>query len=437
MEGVNVEITNIAACKLKLKISVTENLLHQFEEKVYLELQKTAKLPGFRVGNVPLELIKLHYKPIAEERIINKTINETLFNILEEKKINYINESIKIESISGLDKKNFSYEVVLDTEPEFKLKSYKGLKLKKEIRKVVQKDIDNYIEQLRQYRAKLVLSEKKCVTEEDVNKDNIFCVIKYITTYNGKKLSQLSSENALIQLSDPQLPKEFKEGLIGMSRGETKKIVFTIPANFSDPQLASQQVDVSLTLIDIKEKQLPVVNDEFAKDLGYKDLNDLYNSVKELLQQQFDKELKDKLQQQILDYLANEHNFPLPETELKNKQQQLIDSWKQTYISYGGKEEDFQLTQEQQNLILQRAQKEIKLKYILKKIIQQENIQVTKEELEKEKGKLLTLNPQKEKSINEYFEKNIDFITSNILLNRVIDLIIANSKIKEVDITPK
>jgi trigger factor len=181
-------------------------------------------------------------------------------------------------------------------------------------------------------------------------------------------------------------------------------------------------------------KQLPPVYNEFAKDLGYKDLDELISDIKQHLQAEFDRETEQKLRNQIYEILLKEHNFAVPESEVEERYNELLESLKREYARYN---QELKLTEEQQKQLKRKSEEEIRLKYILKKILETENIQLTKELLEKERGKLLSMYPGREKEVNEYFEKNFSLIASNILEDKIFELIISNAKIKEVDATKR
>lgn len=438
MEFVKTEIKKLDGCKMKLKIEADKKLIEKYQDECCKEIQKEAEIPGFRKGSVPVEIIKKRFSEVLKDKTINKIINETLPKILEENNINYLPNTLKIEKLDLSEDKHIVYELILETEPEVKLKPYKGLKLKKEVRQVTQKDIDKAIQELKEYNAKLIVSEKTSISEEDIKPETkTFCVVNYKIFSDGKELKNLEGKNILINLSQENFPKGFKEGLVGISKGEKKIIKVEFLPNFPQPELMGKQVDMEVELLEIKEKKLPDINDDFAKDLGYKNQEDLISAIKQSLKVEFEKETNEKLKKQIYELLIQEHNFVLPETEVKQHYQEIIDSIKQNYISRGGKEEDFKLTEEQNKNLLKKAENEIKLKYILKKIIKEEKIEITKELLDKEKGKYLALYPTKEKEINDYFEKNADTIASNILEEKIFELITSNAKIKEVDITQK
>lgn len=436
MDNVKYEITKLNPCKLKLKIIVEKPLVEQIYNNCCKQLQKGAQLPGFRKGAVPIDLIKKFYTKQLNTLFIQNLVEQTLPEILKENKINYISDSLRIYSTNFQTDNACSYEVELETEPEVKLKSYKGLKLKKEIRKVTQADIDKTLQQLKENNAKLLPSIKTFIDSSDIlPTSNIFCVINFKIFVDGKELKQYEGKNVLIDLSLETLPKGLKEGLVQMKVGDKKSINVEFPVNTPQVDLMGKQAVIEVELLEIKEKKLPNIDDEFAKDLGYKNLDDLISEIKQRLQQEFDKEANEKLRNEIYKILLQEHNFVVPETEVEKRQQEIVNTLKQDFQLRTNNKEEFKLTEEQQKQIRKKAEDEVKLKYILKKILQEEKIELTKELLEKERGKLLSFYPGREKEINEYFEKNIDVIASNILEDKIFDLIVSTAKIKEVDIT--
>jgi trigger factor len=435
MKQINTEITKLSACKLKLKISVENQLVEQIRQKCYLELQKEISLPGFRKGSVPIEIINKQFPELVKERLSKDIVQEVLPQVLNENKINYIPDTLKILSFNFAQNNDCVFEIELEVEPEVRLKSYKGLKLVKEIKKVSQTDIDKTIQQLKEHNAKLVPSTKEKIELQDTTStSNTFCIINYKIFIDGKELKNYEGKNVLINLSTETLPKGLKEGLVGMSRGEKKNIDVEFPVNIPNTDLMGKQAVMEVELVEIKEKQLPEFNTDFAKDLGYKDIDDLIYDIKQHLQSEFDKETEQKLKNQIYETLLKEHNFVVPESEVEQRYNELVESLKEEYSRYN---QEFKLTEEQQKQLKKKSEDEVRLKYILKKILETENIQLTKELVEKERGKLLSMYPGREKEVNEYFEKNFNIIASNILENKIFELIISNAKIKEVDVTNK
>jgi len=433
MKQINTEIIKLSACKLKLKISVENQLVEQIRQKCYLELQKEISLPGFRKGSVPIEIINKQFPELVKERLSKDIVQEVLPQVLNENKINFIADTIKILSFNFAQNNDCVFEIELEVEPEVRLKSYKGLKLVKEIKKVSQTDIDKTIQQLKEHNAKLVPSTKEKIELQDTTStSNTFCIINYKIFIDGKELKNYEGKNVLINLSTETLPKGLKEGLVGMSRGEKKNIDVEFPVNIPNTDLMGKQAVMEVELVEIKEKQLPEFNTDFAKDLGYKDIDALISDIKQHLQSEFDKETEQKLKNQIYETLLKEHNFVVPESEVEQRYNELAESLKEEYSRYN---QEFKLTEEQQKQLKKKSEDEVRLKYILKKILETENIQLTKELVEKERGKLLSMYPGREKEVNEYFEKNFNIIASNILENKIFELIISNAKIKEVDVT--
>jgi len=433
MKQITTEITKLSSCKLKLKISVENQLVGEIRQKCLLDLQKEIQMPGFRKGTVPIELINKQFPDLVKERLFKKIIQELLPQVFNEYKINYIPNTLKILSFNLTQNNDCIFEIEVEVEPEVKLKSYKGLKLVKEVKKVSQADIDKTIQELQERNAKLVPSKKEKIGSQDITAtSNIFCVINYKIFIDGKELKNYEGKNVLINLSLDTLPKGLKEGLVGMSRGEKKNIEVEFPVNIPDTNLMGKQGVMEVELVEIKEKQLPTVDNEFAKDLGYKDLDELISDINQHLQAEFDRETEQKLRNQIYEILLKEHNFAVPESEVEERYNELLESLKREYARYN---QELKLTEEQQKQLKKKSEEEIRLKYILKKILETENIQLTKELLEKERGKLLSMYPGREKEVNEYFEKNFSLIASNILEDKIFELIISNAKIKEVDVT--
>lgn len=437
MKQIHSEITKLSSCKLKIKITVDKSLVKEIYNECCIQVSKTVQLPGFRKGNVPLDLVRKKFANVIASNFIETIINRTLPEVLKEHNISYIEDSLQISSTNFPYDDNCSYEVILETEPEVKLKNYKGLKLTKEVRKVVDADIEKTIEHLKDNYSKLIPSQKNVVELQDVNSDKFYYVLNYKIFIDGKELKKYAGKNVLINPSKETLIYGVKEGIVGMKIGEKKNIVVKFPDNVPQTELRGKQATLEVELLEIKEKSSPSV-EELVELLGFKNVDELKNSIRERLRQEYDNETKHKLRQQIYKILLDEHSFSLPESEVEKHYQEIIEELSKNQQFYNTTDKpELKLTEEQQKQLKKKAEDEIKLKYILKKIMQQENIQLTNEELEKEKGKLRVLYPGREKAVDEYFEKNLATIASNMIEEKIFDFIVSHAKIKEVDITSK
>ncbi|MCS7227552.1 MAG: trigger factor family protein, partial [Endomicrobia bacterium] len=141
MKQIDVNITKLTQCKLKLKVTLQKSLVEQIYTNCCLELQKEVQLPGFRKGTVPINLLKAKFPQKLNTKFVQKVITDTLSDIVKTHNIKYLPESLEVTSTDLKPDDTSSYEVVLETEPQVKLNHYKGLKLKKEIRRVTQNDI--------------------------------------------------------------------------------------------------------------------------------------------------------------------------------------------------------------------------------------------------------------------------------------------------------
>jgi len=434
MEHVAAEVTRLAPCRQKVRLSVAKPLVDRLTEEVYAELRKNARVPGFRRGAVPMEVVRARYADVARERILNRTLEETLFPTLREKNIAVVEETMKLESVDFGDH-GCVYELTLETEPEFKLKQYKGLKLRREIKTITDKDVDDAVQSLRERAARLEVSPAETVSADDLGTESrVYAVVDYAATADGVPIRDMTGTNVLIELASNRLPAGLKEGLVGMKRGERKVVPITLPANFPKIEYAAREVQLSLTLKEIKHRELPEADDAFAKDMGAPSLAELRANVAQSLQQRALEDARERLRNHLFDLLVREHDFALPETELASVEKSFTDDWRKEFVAGGGKEADFILTEEQTRELRAQAERTLKLSYILKRIVAEEKLTVTEEELAKERGRLRALYPGKEAAVDEYVRKHHARIVSRLLEEKLVSLMLDTAKIKDVEL---
>jgi len=423
-----VNITKQNKCKLELNFEVSQEDVRSETDKVYQELQQNAKISGFRVGKVPMEIIKQHYKDVVRDKVVENLLKDTIYSTLKEKNINPV-DIPQVEKIDFDFTKPFKFNVIVEQHPEITTKEYKGMKLLKEIKKVTEKDVEKALSELQKYNTKLVESKSDIVT-----KDNYIIVSYSVYDEEDKELLDLKTENQLIDVSSKYLLPGINENVIGMKKGESKLISTKLSKDFPDKNYAEKNVKINLKVLSIKEKVLPELNDNFAKDLGYPDMNTLRQKIIVSLENENLKLADEKLEQQIIDNLLKANPITdLPDSLIEKQKQFLINQMRERYKNEGFNNDFIEKQIEAlKDKIVEESIKQLKLSYILASIEQQENITVSDEEINQIKQVIIKVNPNKEKFIWRQFsdEEFIDKLTSQLKTDKIFKLIKDNADIK-------
>jgi trigger factor len=345
-------IKKLKNCKKIIEVKIGPDKIKDEFDRVYESIGKVANVPGYRVGKVPRDLLELHYGKTAEEEVIKNLVPQSYREILEQYKLDPIGypdiSELKMDLNEG-----FSYKASIETRPDFSLKNYKALKLKK-------KPIE--------------------VNDEEVQR-------------NLESLREANAQNT---------PKEDSEQ---------------------------------------KEKTLPKLDNEFAKDLGFEDLDKLKDAIRQNLKHKLQHEAQADLEMQIVNQLVDGLNFEIPESLVNSEKERLLKdaNARFAYIEKMQKEQGgdkkFTLTDKDKKELEVNAEKQairqIKAFFIIDKIAQVENIHITHEELDKRVEELAVQYKKTKVEIKKHLEKNnmLDEMAVNMRNAKVMQFLLKEAKV--------
>jgi trigger factor len=418
-----VNIAKINPCKLSLDFEIPAEMVASETEKMYLEIQQNAKPAGFRQGKAPIGLIKQKYASTAKEKVVENIIRNSVFPTLKEKNITPV-DSPAIEKVEFEPDKPLKFRVILEQHPEIKAKNYRELKLKKQIKKVTEKNINEAVADVQKYNTRLAESKSDTVKKSDS------VVANYEVWSDGKEMTELRGENQLIDLNSEHILPGLAEGLVGTKKNEQKEISSKLPENHPKQDYAGKEITLKVKIQAIKEKILPKLDDEFAKDLGYTNFSELKNKVKESLETNNLREANEKIEENITEHLLKSNPIPaLPESLVRTQTDHLVSSFEQRCMYQGISKEAIEKQKESAaNKFQEEAKKQVKLMYIFASITEQENITVTEKELRQKRDELVKSSPQREKLIDS--KENMNRLISRLKTDKIFGYILDNSKIK-------
>lgn len=414
-------------CSIFMEVKVEPSQTDIELKKVYEAIQQSAKIPGFRVGRVPMDLIKRNYSDVAKEKLIENMIKRTAFSALEKENFAPIDIPV-ITNIEYEFGQVLKYSFKAECQPEVKVKNYKGIQIKKEKYKVTDANIKASIDVLLDRNAKLVISKSGEVGEKS------FVVVSYEGFCNGKAVEKIKAKEYMIDLGAKNTLQGFKDGLLKTKKGETKDIEIEYPIDYINKDLAGKKVIFKTTIEEVKEKELPELNDEFAKDIGLENLDDLKNKIKISLETEENRRQNGEVERQIVDSLLDSNKFDVPQSIVSQQKRYLIEKMSNYMKSQGAGEEFIEKQIESTDKkYLQEAEKNVRLSYILNSICVEEKIEVSDSDLEEAKKKMLDANSARKEDVEIYFKKNKTNILSSIKEDKIFKFLVDNAKITETE----
>ncbi len=432
---VNVTVETLAPCKKLLRVEVDVQTVDAAFENTTKEFQRFAQLPGFRPGKAPRDLVLKSYAGRIEEEVKKKLIPDSYRKALEQEKLKPVVYP-DIEEIQFGKGQSLQFAATIETEPEFELPDYKGLEIKREKAVVTDADVERALNTLRDQRATYTDVEREVKTGD-------YVVVNYTGTSEGKPLTDIAptakgltkQENFWMNIEKDQFIPGFTEQLVGAKKGETVKVTVDFPADFVSQPLAGKKGNYEVTLVQVKEKGLPEVNEEFAKSWGAEDLDKLKEGVKNDLQNELNKKQSESLSRQVLQALFAKVSYELPETVVNSETRNLIYNVVNENQRRGVDRDTIETHKDQIFASANTTAKErVKAMFLFHRIAEKEGIKVEQQEVAQQVMAMAEQYQMKPEKLVKELEKNNGFqeIHERILSAKVMDFLQLNAKIEEV-----
>jgi len=408
-----VTIDSKKGLKTNLKVFVDKKTIEEKMGVRLIELSKTVNLKGFRPGKVPPDVLKRQFGKAVYGEVLDKILKETSAKAIEEKKIKVAGQP-KLDLKSYGEGKDLNYTLEIDELPSIKLKSIENIKFIDYEIKVTEKEIEKRIDDIAKNQ-----NNFKDKNENETAKNGDLVAFDYDATIENKSFEGGQGKNTQIVLGKDLFIKGFDKQLLGVKKNQVKEVVATLPENYPKKEFANKKANFKCKILNIKKPETVKVDDQFAKNLGAKDLNDLRQLTNKQIQNQYKMSLDALSKDNILNQLEKMHDVQLPDNLV---QQEL------TIISQNLTKEDKDKNKKESEKI---AKKRIKLGLILNELGEQNNLKVDEQELRNEIQKQVHSMPGQQKQVLEYYQKNPSATASlrgSIYEEKIINLIKQKSK---------
>lgn len=380
--AVNVTVENQASCRKLLRFEVDAAAVDAMFASVTKEFQKQAALPGFRPGKAPVPMVLKKYEADIAEEVKRKLISENYRKALDEQKLDVLGYPDIKDSEFGRGKP-LKFEATVETAPDIELPEYKGLPAKREAQKVTDEDVEKALNVLREQRVDYKTADRALATGD-------IAVVNYTGACDGKPITELAptakglteQKGFWISTDGQAFIPGFAEQLLGAKAGDKRTVNVDFPADFVTAQLQGRKGVYDVELVEVKEKVLPELNDEFAKSFGAESLEKLREGVRKDLENELTYKLDRSIRNQIIRALMDKVNFDLPESAVAQETKNVVyDIVRENQKRGVGRE----LIEKEKDQIYaaaaQGAKERVKSAFLFRKIAEKEDIKVSQEEV--------------------------------------------------------
>ena len=382
-------------------------------EAALVRLQSVVSIPGFRTGKVPLGMIKAQFPSMVKDEVLDLSAKAAMPEILKADKVMPVVTPI-MKNVSYEPEKVLYFEVQLECNPQVDPKGYANIPVTRKIKKIVDEDVSKYIDQVREYNAYL-----KPVEEGKPVEKNHFVIVNYESYENGVKVADGDVNGEIVDMSSPQTIAGLADHILGAKKGEAREF---------ESSFGEKKMSFKVTVVEIKQKVVPAIDDNFLKEAGVKTVEELRENVRKLLERGETEKTEKEVMTQIEDALIKSNPMQLPPTLVREEAHELFEILKKRVNPDEEIHEDAFMER-----LKPVAERNLSLTYLLHNIAKKESVTATEAELAAELDKVVArLNTEEEKKkARELFEKRKDYIMSSIVENKTMDLVKSKAVIKE------
>jgi len=415
-----VEVQNKKGLRTVLSIIIDKKTIQEKLEEKLFELQSEVSLKGFRPGKVPPAVIKSQFGKAIYGEVIDKILQESSNKALKEKKIKAAGQP-KIDLKTFGEGKDLNYTIEVDSLPDVILSNFDRYTANEYLLKIEGKLVDEKIKEI----------AKNNKTFSDKNKKSEkgdLVIFDYSATVNGEKFEGSEGKNTKLEIGKDLFLKGFDEKLIGVKKEENKTIEVNLPENYPNKELANKKAKFACKILNIQMATDTKIDDEFAKNMGAKDLTDLKLLIEKQISTQYKQSLDSITKKEILDQIEKLHKIELPKTLVEQEVHLMTHQLKK----------DEKDKHETKNLKI--AESRIKLGLILNEYGEKNNLRVSDEEVQGEVQKQIKGMPGQEKMVLDYYQKNpsaAQSLKGALYEEKILNLFKSKINLKKKNITTK
>jgi trigger factor len=426
-----VKVESLSKIKKKINFEIPAERVGAEIDKAFEEIRKRANIPGFRKGKVPRTYIEKHFSAMMEQDVLKNLVQDTYFRAIHDEKLLPVAHPV-IESDDLKKGEPFKYSATVEIYPEVKIEGYAGLEVVKEKYMDDEEVVAKRLEEMRENMAQL-----KPVEEERPAAQGDFLTIDFKGFLGGIPFEHGSAEDFQLELGAGRFIPGFEEQIIGQKLGEEKSITVTFPEDYNSKELAGKEATFAVTVKEIKVKELPPLDDEFAKAIGeFETIAQLRAKIAEMHEKQEKQRIEADLRDRAIKAFIAKNPLEIPEALVEKQLQIMLDSTKKRLdleklslemmgLDDAGYKSRFRDT----------AEVQVKGALLLDALAEQEGIKVEDNELDEKIKETAEQRNQQYETLKQFYEQNENArenLRDQLKENKVFAFLLERAKITEV-----
>jgi trigger factor len=432
-----VAVAETAATSRDLTIEIAAEEVKKKFDETWNSYARYAAVPGFRPGKVPRNVIKQRFAKDARDNVVSDLLPHALHHAIMDHKLRVVGEP-RVSELSVKEGEPLKFKVSVEIVPDFELKDYKSLRVTKKLRQVTDESVEHTLEHLRENAAQLV------PVEDRVSQDGDYVTVDLIGNYVDPKEKheeeEIKAEGVEFEINAEGVQPEFTENLRGVRAGDIREFRVDYPESFAAQGLAGKSVDFKATVVSVKVRELPEINDEFAQEMSDKQtLAELREQIRSDQQQQAEYQADQGVRDRLMDQLVEAHDFPVPDVMIEQQAAELSRRYLSTLMQLRVPVEEIKQInwEERAKQDRQRAVRDVRGALVVGRVAEAENITVTKEEMETEITRMAASMRQSPEDLKAALTKDdaLSSIENRLLYQKTLDFVVSQSEVTVEEFT--
>ena len=430
----NVHIETLDAVQKKLTFEIPPDRVKEEIEKVYRTFQRTAQVKGFRTGKVPRPVLERHFGEQVASEVSAHLIEESYIKALQEHSLQVVADPhlVPEKLVSG---QPFRYSATVELRPEITVKDYEGVEAEKTVKKVADEEVEKSLAQIADSFAQL-----SPITDRDQVENGDVVTIDYAASSEGRPLSELQGKGRFIEIGKEVVFPGFQEKLLGARKGETVQFSLPFPQRSEGPQEQAPPERLAafrVTVHDLARKELPTLDDEFAKDHGECDtLAGLRAKIRTNLQQHADRQADSQLQDAVMTRLLELNPFEVPPTLVREQLRRMLIDARIASPDIDAATLESRLPEGLRDGFMSNAKKQVQIAFLLEALAKQFELSIPDEEVQQQVDHIAeSVGTDRHPQIVAFYarEENRRALRNRLLHEKALQLVVEKAKVKVVE----
>lgn len=426
-----IDVNDLGPVRRKISVELPPETVASEFSRAYKNLGQRVRVKGFRSGKIPRNVLQGIYGEEVRGQVRTNLVEESLGEVIKEKGFELVSRP-EVEADELEEGRPFSFSAVFEVKPEIDVKDYLGVEVQKVRLSIADEQVEAALGRFREGHARLEpLPERRNVQRGD------FVTLDFEGAIGGKPFAGGRGENYVLEVGRGQALPQFEDAIVGLASGDRQAIQVNYPGDYPNGEIAGKTVDFSVVVREIKQKVLPVLDDDFAKDHGEcASLEELRGKIRTRLENELQHIQDEDLKEQLVGRLIEKHSFTPPVSMVERQTRYLAERYQERGTASGASgSENTPSPEETRKALEARAVRQVQATLLVEKISQREKIEVSDQEISERVNQLARAAAERAKTVRELYSRPDarDDLRAQMIFDRTVGYLLERAKVAEVD----